>query len=173
MARIAFFKRPLIYFGYLELTRQATLYTNATTTDDDDNDDDCDDDVGDYITVSIITAVLKHYLRSTGHQGLTAFLLLMRKTAYPNHERVTEKRLNITQLLPCTSFPVLLLIIITELRAPQPELCISKTSFQFYTPGYLAHPGHAAMSFASGCLPQYKDIHTYVSLACENDLRGF
>jgi len=28
------------------------------------------------------------------------------------------------------------------------------------------------MSFASGCLPQYKDIHTYVSLACQNDLRG-
>ena len=63
----------------------------------------------------------------------------MRKTAYPNHERLTEILLDITQLLLRTSFLVLIFIIITQRLAPQPELHISKTSFQLYTPGYLAH----------------------------------
>jgi len=60
--------------------------------DDDDDDDDGDDD-GDYIIVRIIAAVSKHYPHSTGHQDLTALLLLMRKTAYPNHKRLTENLL--------------------------------------------------------------------------------
>jgi hypothetical protein len=115
--------------------RQATLYTNATITDSDD-DDDTD---GDYIIVRIITAVSEHYLHSTGHHDLIALLLLMNKTAYPNHERLTKNLIDVTQLLPRTFFPVLIFIIVTELLAPQPELYVSKTSFQFYTPGYLAH----------------------------------
>lgn len=63
----------------------------------------------------------------------------MRKTVYPNHERLPTNLLDITQLLPCTSFQVLIFTITTELLAPQQELYISKTSFQFHTPGYLAH----------------------------------
>jgi hypothetical protein len=132
------FQKPNHFFWLFLTQRQATLYTNATITESDDDDTDGEDD-GDYIIVRIITAVPEHYLHSTGHQDLIALLLLMRKTAYPNHERLTENFLDITQLLPCTSFPVLIFIIITELLAPQPELYISKTSFQFCTPGYLAH----------------------------------
>jgi hypothetical protein len=81
----------------------------------------------------------KHYLHSTEHQDPKVLLLPMRKTAYPHHERLTENLLDVRQLLPCTSFPVLIFIIITELLAPQPELHISRTSFQFCAPGYLAH----------------------------------